>query len=58
MKLNFYDIGIQPMILANHLGIPIFDGDLMGRAYPCVWLSASLSCSTKAVSLEKKYVAG
>lgn len=31
-------LGIQPMILASakHLDVPVFDGDLMGRAYPCV----------------------
>ncbi|EIN06702.1 Hydantoinase/oxoprolinase [Punctularia strigosozonata HHB-11173 SS5] len=33
--------GIQPMILASakHLNIPVFDGDLMGRAYPNMWQS-------------------
>lgn len=34
-------LGIQPMILASekHLNVPVFDGDLMGRAYPCVSLT-------------------
>ncbi|KAF8583161.1 Hydantoinase/oxoprolinase [Ramaria rubella] len=33
--------GIQPMILASakHLNVPVFDGDLMGRAYPNMWQS-------------------
>ncbi|KAF8582179.1 Hydantoinase/oxoprolinase [Ramaria rubella] len=31
--------GMQPMVLASaiHLDVPVFDGDLMGRAYPNVW---------------------
>src|SRR4029077_15016831 len=26
--------GIQPLMAAAHLGLPVVDGDLMGRAYP------------------------
>jgi len=31
--------GVQPMVLASakHLNVPVFDGDLMGRAYPNLW---------------------
>ncbi|TFK51971.1 Hydantoinase/oxoprolinase [Heliocybe sulcata] len=42
--------GIQPMILASakHLDIPVFDGDLMGRAYPQMWQSLPAAFSVPA----------
>ncbi|KAF8524144.1 Hydantoinase/oxoprolinase [Hysterangium stoloniferum] len=41
--------GVQPMILASakHLNVPVFDGDLMGRAYPNLWQARKSLISLK-----------
>ncbi|KAF8521388.1 Hydantoinase/oxoprolinase [Hysterangium stoloniferum] len=41
--------GLQPMILGStkHFNVPVFDGDLMGRAYPNMWQTLPVVYGTR-----------